>query len=62
MSTEISRLRLQRSTGSMSLNATISIAVVLTGFAILHVIGAAMLQPAWAKSPTADARPIFDGD
>jgi hypothetical protein len=62
MPTNINRSRVQRSKASTSLNATIPIAVVLLGFAILHVIGAAVLQPRSAALPTEDTKPMLRGD
>jgi hypothetical protein len=62
MPTNINHPRVERSRASMSLNATISIAVVLAGFAILHVVGAAMLQHTSAALPIENTRSQIQGD
>ena len=51
MPTDINYSRTRRSAASISRNATVAIAVVLAVFAILHVIGAALLS---------NSRPIDD--
>jgi hypothetical protein len=51
MPTDVNYSRTRRSAASISRNATVAIAVVLAVFAILHVIGAALLS---------DSRPIDD--
>jgi hypothetical protein len=62
MPTDIDQPRVQRSRASMSNSAAISVAIVLAGFAILHVIGAAMLQPKSAKLPADGTGLIAHGD
>jgi hypothetical protein len=62
MPTNVNRARVQRSRASISLNATISIAVALAGFAILHVVGAAMLQRTSAALPIENTRSMDHGD
>jgi hypothetical protein len=62
MPTNIDHRRGQQSGASMPRTSTISIAVVVAGFALLHLIGAAKLQHASAALPVEDARFIPDGD
>lgn len=44
MPTDINRRHLRRQRASTSLRATISIAAVAAGFAVLHFIGATLIQ------------------
>jgi len=62
MPTNVIYPRVQRSKDSMSLNAMIPIALVLLTFAILHVIGAVMLQRMSATLPIEDPTFTVHGD
>jgi hypothetical protein len=62
MPTDIKHPRVRRSTGSMSRNATVSMAVVLAGFAILHIIAAVALQRMSASRPIDDIKWTVRGD
>jgi hypothetical protein len=62
MPTNVNHPRVQRSRASISFNATISIAVALAGFAILHVVGVAMLQRMSAALPIENTRTEIHGD
>jgi hypothetical protein len=62
MPTNVNHPRVQRSRASISFNATISIAVALAGFAILHLVGAVMLQRTSATLPVENTRSMVHGD
>jgi hypothetical protein len=62
MPTSIDHRAAPRSEKSSLRPATISIAVILTGFALLHLIGAAILKRASATFPTEETRSVIRGD
>lgn len=62
MPTNVICPRVQRSKDSMSPNAMMPLALVLLAFAILHVMGAVMLQRMSATLPTEDPTFTVHGD
>jgi hypothetical protein len=46
----------------MSLNAKILLAATILGFAILHIVGGAMLQDVSGSPPIESAGPMHHGD